>query len=462
MLEKVGNYIEKLHMLENKDTVVAGVSGGADSLCLLHLLVRLRERYGYQLAVVHVNHGIRGEEARRDEAYVKQVCALWQVECEVFETDVAALAREQGWTEEEAGRSFRYQCFAKVAARYENSVVAVAHHMEDQAETVLFRMARGTGMSGLKGMLPVMAQNQMTVIRPLLCLHRFEIEAYLKEQDIAFCQDYTNEMTIYHRNYIRHEVVPALVNVNDKAVEHIASLAEQAAQMDEYLNSEVARIYKQVTEPLGKQGEYEVLYRLPVREMEALPQLLRQELVRRILCEAAGSLKDITRQHITLSLSCLGNAGARVNLPYGIEVFQNYHYFLVGRKQAGVKKGLQDNRRNCENLEKCFTFCEYLYKNGVKIDKKNYTKTIDCGKIRGTLCVRYRQPGDRIAVDIKGHQKSLKKFFIDEKIPQYMRDEIPLVCDGQDVVWIVGVRLSPAYYVDQHTKNAMDIIYCNE
>ena len=459
MQKKVRNYIEKLHMLENTDTVVAGVSGGADSLCLLHLLAQLREEYGFTLVAVHVNHGIRGADAFQDAAYVKQICQLWQVECQVFETDIKALAKEQGWTEEEAGRKFRYQCFANVAKRSANSVAAVAHHMEDQAETVLFRMARGTGLAGLKGMLPVSRQGELAIIRPLLGVHRWEIEAYLLEQGIDYCRDYTNDLTIYHRNYIRHEIVPAFSKVNEQAVEHIASLAQQAAQMEAYLDSEVTRMFGQMVERLEPKGGYETLYRLPVKEMEVLPQLLRQEVMRRLMHVLSGSLKDITRQHIVLALDCLAENGAKVNLPYGMEVFRSYDYMLAGRRRKDAKRGLKFAGRNCENLEKYFSFCEYLYKKERKIDKKNYTKTIDCGKIRDTLCVRYRQTGDRIAVDLEGHCKSLKKYFIDEKIPQYMRDEIPLVCDGQDVVWIVGYRLSPAYYVDQHTIKAMDIIY---
>lgn len=462
MFAKVKHLLAQWHMLEGRDTVVAGVSGGADSVCLLQILWKLQKVYGYHLVAVHINHGLRKETAMRDQRYVESLCASWQIPCKVFQTDIKVLAKEQGMSEEEAGRMFRYQCFADVAASKEHSVVAVAHHMQDQVETMLFRMARGTGISGLKGMVPVLKRQDMTVIRPLLCVKRQEIEEYLKSCGIAFCQDETNEQTIYQRNFIRHEIIPALCHVNEQAVEHLACLAQQAAQVDAYVQAETLRVYKELVVCQQQQGKYETLYQMPVEKVMQLPVLLQQELFRNVLKEASGSLKDITRQHITLALSCLQEKGAKVSLPYQLEVFHNYAHLLVGKVVSEKAKTETDLQKNCENLKNSFCFREYSYENGREIDKKNYTKTIDCGRIKGTLNVRYRQPGDRIVIDCAGREKSLKKFFVDEKIPQYQRDTIPLVCDGNYVIWIVGYRLSPAYYITENTQTALDIIYVDK
>ena len=204
MIEKVRKYIKQYDMLMPGDTVVAGVSGGADSLCLLFMLKEFAKEMPLQLAVVHVNHGIR-EEATEDAAYVKQICEELDVPFFLKEADVEGIAKSQGISTEEAGRNVRYEAFSEVLGEHFTAgKIAVAHNANDRAETMLFHLFRGTGLTGLSGIKPVRGQ----IIRPLLCLSREEIEQYLVKKEIAFCIDRTNNEDTYTRNKIRHHILP--------------------------------------------------------------------------------------------------------------------------------------------------------------------------------------------------------------------------------------------------------------
>lgn len=454
MITKVKEFIEEFHMLEDAKRIVVGVSGGADSVCLLHVLKELRDcnKIGAELLAVHVNHGIRGAAAEQDQHFVEELCRNWKVSCRVFREDIPKLAKERGMTEEEAGRAFRYLCFSQVAKEQLASVVAVAHHKEDQAETILFRMARGTGIDGLVGMQPISERDGIRVIRPFLCLHRQEIETYMKEKAIDFCTDETNHNSEYSRNYIRHELLPQMEYVNQQAVEHICQMSRQADAVMEYVNQQAEFLFWQqvgVERDIFRQKTG--FLKINVNWLLSQHPVICTIIIRQMLVKAGGGLKDIERRHLELIQNMLANPDAkRIDLPYGLEAFICYENLLIGKNKKGI---------NCENLVKYFDFSEIFPDKVAEIKKKSYTKTIDCAKIKGMLTVRYRQPGDFITIDCQGHQKSLNRYFIDEKIPKHIRERIPLVCDGGQIVWIVGYRLNPAYYVTEVTKRALQMTF---
>ena len=215
MYQKVKAYVKKWHMLQKEDSVIAGISGGADSVCLLFMLLKLQKELGFALMAVHVNHGIRGAEAERDEAYVKRLCRQWNVRLKVYRENVPAYAKKHGMTEEEAGRDIRRTCFCKVLKEWGGTKIALAHHENDNVETLLWNLCRGTGIRGLGGIAPV---NDVW-IRPLLCVKRREIESYLKKRGISYCTDTTNADRRYMRNRIRMDVIPYLEDcVNTESV----------------------------------------------------------------------------------------------------------------------------------------------------------------------------------------------------------------------------------------------------
>lgn len=477
--QKVNNFIEP--MLEDVSHVVVGVSGGADSVCLLHLLSKLLPAKGIGLSAVHVNHGIR-TEAMDDQKYVEEICEKWSIPLHCFKKDVPAISKENGMSEEEAGRYVRYQCYAKVVENeIENEmekqtanqtsespkdfaekqdtkilkhsskkiVVALAHHMQDQAETVLFRMCRGTGVDGLSGIRPKMIREDgLCVIRPLLCATRQEIEEYLRVNGIAYMEDSTNKDTNYTRNQIRHNVIPELEQVNEKAVEHICKLADLANQQSRFIRKIIDDIYDEYVFAETILGQNTGYLMVNASWLASQDDVVIEGILRRMIFEKAAGLKDISGKHILLLKDLLLKKHQEcVQLPFELEGFICYENLLIGK--TNTEQG------NCENLVKFHTEnVPKSFENGLS-SKKNYTQFVDYAKINDKLSLRWAKSGDMIEIDLDGHQKNLNRLFIDEKVPKHMRHQIPVVCDGDRVVWVVGYRLNPAYYVDSSTTKVV-------
>ena len=250
MLNRIKKFMEKWHMLTAGDTVIAGVSGGADSMCLLFVLEELRKSMEFDLVIVHVNHGIRGEAADADEEYVRDICRKLGLTCEVFHVNVPEYARKEKLSEEEAGRELRRKAFRETAIKYGGTRIALAHHQDDNAETFFLHLARGSKMKGLGGICPVKGD----YIRPLLCVNRMEIEEFLEKKGILYCMDATNLEDTYTRNKIRNHVIPYFTeNINSKTVEHINGAMEQLREVQEYLERRMREAYRKcVKEERGK------------------------------------------------------------------------------------------------------------------------------------------------------------------------------------------------------------------
>lgn len=232
LLEQVRSTISNYHMLGRGDRVAAGVSGGADSVCLLRVLGELRQEYGLTLSVIHVHHGIRGAEADRDARFTEELCRKLAIPCQVIYKDIPALAASERCSEEEMGRAVRYEALMEYAVAHDCNRIAVAHNRDDHAETVIGNLCRGSGIGGLTGIPPVRDR----IIRPLLFCGRAQIEEYLAELGQDYCDDSTNAGDAYTRNRIRHQVLPLLETaVNKKSTEHIIETAEQLRQVEEYL-----------------------------------------------------------------------------------------------------------------------------------------------------------------------------------------------------------------------------------
>ena len=237
MLKKIAAFVEQHQMLLRGDHVLAGVSGGADSVCLLLVLLELQKEYRLTLTVVHVEHGIRGEDSRRDAAFVESLCARLGVELKVFYEDAVAFSKEHGMTLEEGARELRYTRFSEVLNKDGANRIAVAHNQNDSGETLLFHLARGSGLKGMCGIVPVRGK----VIRPLLCVSRREIEDFLRERGQEFCTDATNLDILYSRNKIRHQVLPLLTEINAQAVEHLYQSARYVSEAVELVEELVQK-----------------------------------------------------------------------------------------------------------------------------------------------------------------------------------------------------------------------------
>ena len=451
MKKRVLDFIRKNKLVKKGDSVVLGVSGGADSICMLNILDELRERLGISFYVLHINHMIRGEEANEDAAFVKKSCTKLKVPHRVIDVDVPALAKEHGMSVEEAGRFVRYDEFSKYAYEVGATKIAVAHNSNDNAETVLMNLARGTGIKGLGGIVPKRLldendKNSLEVIRPILCLNRKEIEHYLKTNKIEYRNDSSNDSTDYTRNKIRLEVMPLLENINDNAMQNITNASNELANTSEYIEKDVNEAYEEFVVEDGK--------KLFLKdESFVLDPIVLTGVIRKMIENTAGKLKDITRIHVgdVVNLS-EKQVGKKVDLPYSIVAEREYEGISIFSESDRHKRPADEKEIVISYEDDGFGPDD--------IEELTYTKWFDCDKIDDVV-VRTRQKGDYIVIDSEGNQKLLKKYFIDEKIPRRDRGQVLLVADGSHILWVVGHRISEDVKVTDKTKKVMKVEYKN-
>ena len=317
LVGRVRRAIVDLQLIRRRDRVVVGVSGGADSVALLSLLARLRPSWRLTLYVVHVDHQLRAESSE-DAAFVQELAARLNVPAVIKRRNVATLCRREGWSLEDGARRIRYQCFVEAAAEYSAGVVALAHTADDQAETVLMRLLRGSGLTGLGG-IPVMRELQgIRIVRPLLQCWRSEIAAYLAGMGLTYREDASNADHRFVRNRIRHELLPALsrdYNPNIKAA--LVQLAGQSRVDHGYLQSAVRRYWKRVARA-SRGGD--VSLKLPALARQ--PEALQRELLREALRQIRGNLNQFEFRHWRELERLLhrGSTKAAVHLPGGVQV----------------------------------------------------------------------------------------------------------------------------------------------
>ena len=491
--ESVKRYMDSYDMLTAGGRVVVGLSGGADSVCLLLVLKKL----GYEVHALHVNHMIRGGEADRDESFVRELCEREGIELTVVRKDVPVLAKELHMSEEEAGRHIRYEAFEELATQLGGSrkavKIAVAHNKNDLAETVIYNMIRGSSLQGIAGIRPVRGR----IIRPLLMTKRTEIENYLSSVDQEFITDSTNLKTDYTRNRIRLEVLPILEELNDGAVDHLAAASIDALKLRDDMDRRLSSGQFEFTKDISK---------IDIGYLKDLEELAQGELILRAMASVCGRRKDLTREHVqsVIGLAEL-ESGKKISLPYGMvaeRVYSEIRISLVdgessrrgnGNQQAGCGDGKEhagsgdgkehagsgDGNEHAVSGDGKKSGCgadaydekgeigrieirELENSDDLDLSKKEYTKLIDCDKIKSTLCLRYPQAGDFLVINQNGGRKKLSRYFTEVKIERSLRDKVPVVADGDEIVWVVGYRLSENYKVTPSTRKVTEIRYIKE
>lgn len=458
MLNKVIRYIEQNELIERKDKVVIGISGGADSVCLFFVFLELQEKYELELFAVHVHHGIRGIEADKDEKFVRELVEKENIQYFPIWKDVKKIAKEFGTTEEETGRMVRYEAFYEILKQVGGTKIAVAHNQNDCAETVLFQLFRGSGLKGMGGISP----KREEIIRPLLAVGRKEIEQYLTKKGQSYCIDKTNLEQEYTRNKIRLSILPiAEQEVNEKTVEHIAKTAEFMRELECYIRKNVEIAFKKIV--LEKNGQY-------FMELKAFQEediVIKKELIKFILIQLAKVAKDIEAKHIEKVFDLTKyQTGKRINLPYHIVVKREYEFlvFLIEKKEKKNEK--QDfyyeliPNRTYRIEEKGLEVTLELEKMQLKcqeIQQNTCVKWFDYDRINKSMCIRGRRPGDYLQINKEGGKRKLKDYFIDKKIPREKRQTIPLLADGSHIIWILGDRISEKYKVTETTKNILKV-----
>lgn len=463
LYRRIRKYCLDNKLIKNNMGIVTGVSGGADSVFLLIFLIELRKEFDINICAVHVNHGIRGEEALRDENYVLELTERYGVPCRVFHKDIPAMSEEFGMTEEEAGRIYRYQCFEEVRSELDYDVVAVAHHQDDQAETILFQMLRGSSLRGLGGMKP----GNGRIIRPLLDIRRADIENELKDENVAYCNDSTNEQDEYARNQIRHNIIPFIEkNIQSAAVAHLAKTASQLRDVSLYIDRIAEQTYK------NKVRKCDGKVSINISGICDEDIVILRELVLMMMENVSGRRKDITSKHIETIIQLMnGDTGKRINLPYNMIAGRDYDELWIKLKDdtynnhdTAIKEEViavdPDGCARCQKTDGSLQIIRFSLKNRDELPetvvKNNCTKWFDYAKINSALKLRHPKAGDFIWLKPDGTKKKLSRVLIDCKVPVDLRKNIWVLADEEHILWIPEIgRCSAYYYVDDNTEKVL-------
>ena len=451
-MQKAWNAIRTWHMIQPQDRVLVGVSGGADSVCLFMVLLEFQKQMTFEIKVVHVEHGIRGEESLRDERYVRELCEKYQVEYECVSCDIPAMAKEKKISIEEAGRNARYEAFDRIGEKWRANRIAVAHNQNDQAETILWNLARGSGLDGAAGIRPVRGK----IIRPLLECSRTEIEAFLKKKNIQWCEDGTNDELDYTRNIIRNRLLPEMrEQLNTRVITHLAEFGTEMRRTEEFLDILVKEACQKMAVIKDGKAQLEVI----CLEQEA--ELLQERILRRCLKEAGCGLKDLQRDHIQSMKELMHmQSGKKIQLPCGWVAERVFDTLVIQKKEEDrILPELQLRIPGETRTEYGSFFTRIISNENQPIEQKKYTKWLDYDKITAGILLRGRKPGDYLTVNRQGGRKKLKTYFMEEKIPVDQRKGVWLLTCGEEVIWVVGHRISEAYKVEKNTREILEITY---
>ncbi len=480
MLEqKVAETIEKRALLENGAHIVLGVSGGPDSVCLLSVLSELSKVWDLKLRVVHIHHGLRGEEADGDQLYTQELCKHLEIPCDVFSYDVKKLAKEEGLTTEEMGRALRYAAFEKIrqemveegekAGKSVCARIAVAQNQNDQAETILMRILRGTGIDGLAGIEYI---RDGVIIRPLLDANRKEIEDYCQRKNLHPRIDSTNLAPDYTRNKIRLELIPYLQKeYNENLLTGLCRLARSASEDKSYIYEQVdLAVETLVRDPLetmpagnNKKTVQKMISRKGYRD---LPLAIGKRVILKTLKEM-GLLQDVTAIQLERADIMIRNGGTgdRIDFPHGFELRISYEDAVLEKKRKDTKKEKDFCYR--VKLEETTEIPELNACLRVKVVSAGQSPSLcsqnaECTFLSAEpelwdqpLYIRTRQSGDYIKPLGMQGTKKIQNYFVDQKVPSEKRNQMPLLCRGQEVVWIVGSKINENYKVKKEAEKVV-------
>ena len=441
-------YVSEQGLIPPGSHVLAACSGGADSVCLLLLLKELAEELDIRVTAVHVNHGLRGTEADEDEAFVQDLAEKAGIPCVVKRVDAGTFREQERLSLEEAARILRYRALEEVRAALDADLIAAAHHLEDQAETVLLQMLRGSGLRGLSGMRP----KNGCLIRPMLPFTREEILEELRDRGQSWREDQTNASDMYARNLLRNQVFPLLRQIRGDAARKIAETADTVREADRYLAGKAEEWIRQYGD--GKTpGEL----RLPAGRFLEQPLFLRQEIIYLALRGMGFRMKDRTRKNIE-DIAALSEkaTGKRYPLLGEGEAVREYGELVIRRTEASRKEPVYTMRARVFPYRKDMEIPAGEWKDLKDFQGKECTKWFDYGKINQMPVLRTRQEGDRFST-YPGSRKKLKDYLIDEKVPREKRDSLMLAAAGSEVLWIIGMRMNESYKVTENTEEILEI-----
>jgi tRNA(Ile)-lysidine synthase len=458
--ERILGFIKKYNLLADQSRLVAGVSGGPDSVCLFHILVKLQEKLNFKLHSAHLDHRLRGADSKADAQYVQQLANDFNIPAVIEQRDVKKYQEEQHIPLEEAAREVRYSFFSQVAKSIAASHVAVGHTADDQVETILMHLVRGTGTRGLRGLKPSTSFKfpgiNITVIRPLLGITREEVLDYCRDHNLKPRFDTTNLSLSPLRNRIRHQLIPLLQSFNPRINEALLRMAEITGDDLSFLDSESLRLWNIVTE---KENDTISFNKTTFLE---LPLSMQRTILRTAMETILGNIRDIEARHIEEIIDALDKpAGKRLILPRDIVFSIEYDRYLLGKNTTNFSSFPPLKDEYILNIPGETVVPDWKVTADV-IDREQMTDRdgdfvafFDIDRTGRQITVRSRREGDRFQPLGMIHSKKLGEFMIDEKIPNAWRDDIPIVCSPQQIVWVVGWRIDNRVKITDNTKQVL-------
>lgn len=474
--DHVARFCKKNNLLTNGETVLVGVSGGADSLCLLDILRQIAPVLGIDLHVAHLNHGLRGADADADEAFVSELARNWQLPLHKKTVSVEKIAHQHKKSLEDAARLARYTFFAEIAQKISAQKVAVGHHADDQAETVLLHFLRGAGMDGLSGMrpsAPLPAESAAELIRPLLEISRAEIEDYCRRHALTPRFDASNVDEAFTRNRVRHTLIPLLETFNPNirsALQRTAALMQADGALVE---KEVERAWQFVVKSTGSDA---IIF--DRTDWQVLPEAAQARVLRRAIGQLQRAPTDIDFRHIRQALAFLVDAdsGSRRTLPHNLQLWLQYSTIVLATDRyrpelplapflppgAEIPLAVPGNTR----LPKSEWYVQTSLLDPATLSAAELSQNrpwqafFDAEKL-GDPVLRTRRPGDTFApFGLDGHRQRLKKFMIDRKIPPAERDRIPLLVGAAgEICWVCGWRTAHSCRVTDASEMVARVVF---
>jgi tRNA(Ile)-lysidine synthase len=465
--QRVLRFIREQFLVMPGQKVVVAVSGGPDSVCLLHILWKLREELAIKLHVAHLNHQLRGGESDADASYVADLAQKLKIPATIASRDVKAYRARHHLSLEEAAREVRYSFLATVAAEAGAERVAVGHTADDHVETILMHLVRGSGTAGLRGLLPLntikTGGQELMVVRPLLELTREETAAYCRQHRLRPRTDSSNLSAALFRNKIRHELVPLLQSYNPQATEALRRTARIVVGDVDFIEKEASRRYDKVIRQEGRA----IIFNK--KKLLALPDALKRQILRRATCSLLGDLKDIEAKHIEDVINALEKpAGRVIGLPEGLKFTIGYDSYTLAPESAPTcpfptlkteydlhvpgRTPIPGGEITASLLSAAKTTEKYGEGNGL-------TAFFDFAKTGSALKLRRRAPGDRFQPLGMPGPKKLNVFMIDARIPRAWRDRIPIVTSPGQIIWVAGWRIDERVKVTRQTERILRLEY---
>jgi len=458
--DRVFDFILRRNLFPPGSRVLVAVSGGPDSVALLHLLYNLRQALGISLVVAHLDHNLRGEESTRDALHVAEMASQLDLPFSIGGRDVAAYRNSHSLSLEEAAREVRYDFLCEAAAESGAGVIATGHTRNDNTETILMHLIRGSGTLGLKGLQPKTCWKSggksCQIVRPLLEISRGEIEAYCLQRGLATRLDSTNLSLSPLRNRIRLDLLPLLHGYNPGIEKALLRLANIAGDELDFLSTERDQAWQEVA------TRDKNIIILDKAEFDRLHPALQRSLLRRSLEELAGSLKDFEAGHIEDMLAMLEKpAGKQLVLPQGFSFTVEYGRYLLGKSPEELCPFPTVENSVCLTVPgvtragKWKVTAEIIQGGTIGPDAGALTAYLDLDRTGEALLMRRRQPGDRFFPLGGGGQKKVKDFLIDARVPRLWRDNIPVITSGNDIAWLAGYRIDERFKVTENTRRVL-------